>query len=284
MRVAAVLDVLGGATVSEVAGHWAVDPVLLRRWVRDFVAAGTAQVTNRHDGAVGEERDRFLTAFAHELRGPLAVALGWVDVMLDNDLEPTLVASSVRRLQQSLGQLNRRIHDVELLAAASMGRLRLKPEPVTVRALAAQLPEPVPLEPPVATIRVQVDPDLFPRVLNDLWDAGFARPAPRSVRLEVEKDGAWVEFRVVRDADPIDHDVLVALFEPFNANDDATGVTIGLYLARALTVAHGGTIGVDQDDDRAVLWVRVPQESPLTTGAAPAAPAPPPPQPPGETT
>ena len=52
----------------------------------------------------------------------------------------------------------------------------------------------------------------------------------------------------MREADPIDPQVLHALFEPFDLNDDATGVTIGLYLARALAVAHGGTIGVEQDD------------------------------------
>jgi signal transduction histidine kinase len=52
--------------------------------------------------------------------------------------------------------------------------------------------------------------------------------------------------------------VLQALFDPFDLNDDATGITIGLYLARALTVAHGGTVGVEQDDHGGVLWVRIP--------------------------
>ena len=284
IRVAAVLEVLGGAVLADVASRWTLDPVVLRRWVRDFVAAGAAQVTNRYEGAVAEGRDRFLTAFAHELRGPLSVAQGWVALMVDGDLEPSLVAASIRRLQQALGQLTRRIRDVELLAAASLGRLRITPEQVAVHTLTGELPDPVQLDPSVATLPVQVDPQLFPLVLHDLWAAGGTHPEPRSRHLEVEQVGAWVEFRVVRDADPIDHDVLVALFEPFNANDDATGVTLGLYLARALTVAHGGTIGVDQDDDRAVLWLRVPQQSPLVSGAAPAAPVPPAPPEQGDTT
>ena len=62
-----------------------------------------------------------------------------------------------------------------------------------------------------------------------------------------------------------DPEVLQALFEPFDLNDDDTGVTIGLYLARALTVAHGGTVGVDQDEAGAVLWVRVPLGDTETT-------------------
>ncbi|MFZ5846926.1 MAG: sensor histidine kinase, partial [Actinomycetota bacterium] len=116
---------------------------------------------------------------------------------------------------------------------------------------------------------VAVDPALFRRVLRDLWEAGHALPEPRSLRVEVETAAPWMELRVVRDGDPIDPQVLQALFEPFDLNDDATGVTIGLYLARALTVAHGGTIGVDQDERGAVLWVRVPLRPSAMSPSAP---------------
>jgi signal transduction histidine kinase len=108
-------------------------------------------------------------------------------------------------------------------------------------------------------VDLEVDPEHFRRVLRDLWQAGSSLREPRSLRLEVATVEPWVEIRVVRDADPIDIKVLKALFEPFDLNDDGTGVTIGLYLARAFTVAHGGTIGVDQDEHSAALWVRVPR-------------------------
>ena len=42
--------------------------------------------------------------------------------------------------------------------------------------------------------------------------------------------------------------VLQALLDPFGANDDTTGVTLGLYTARALTVAHGGFLGAEGED------------------------------------
>jgi nitrogen-specific signal transduction histidine kinase len=55
--------------------------------------------------------------------------------------------------------------------------------------------------------------------------------------------------------------VLKALFDPFGTNDDTTGVTIGLYLARALTVAHGGILGAEGDDHSTVLLARLPGKS-----------------------
>jgi signal transduction histidine kinase len=257
-RVSAVLEVLGGEAPAEVARRWALDTSLLHRWVRAFVDAGSAQVTNRPDPALARQRDRFLAAFAHEVRTPLTVAQGWLQMLREGDLPPAAAARSLSRLGEALERLAERTRDVELLAAASLGRVRVSPAPVRVGDLVADLEGLSGLTADVADVVVTVDPDLFGRVLRDLHDAGSLPPTPRSLRLEVHTASPWVELRVVREADPIEPRLLQALFEPFDLNDDATGVTIGLYLARALTVAHGGTLGVDQDETRATFWVRVP--------------------------
>jgi signal transduction histidine kinase len=259
-RVAAVLEVLGGRTVAEVAREAIVEPVLLHRWVRAFVDAGTAQVTNNPDSDAARQRDRFLAAFAHELRTPLTVARGWGELLLDGDLPPEMVATTVERLHDALGRLAERTLDVQLLAAASLGRLTLSPRRVTVGSLVEELPGIAEVDGEGPELTVTVDPAMFTRVLRDLWEAGSARPTPRSLRLVARTLGPWVELRVERAADPIEPAVLQALFDPFDLNDDATGITIGLYLARALTVAHGGTVGVEQDDHGGVLWVRIPAD------------------------
>jgi signal transduction histidine kinase len=259
-RVAAVLEVLGGRAVAEVARAWAVEPALLHRWVQAFVDAGTAQVTNNPDSDAARQRDRFLAAFAHELRTPLTVARGWGELLLEGDLPPEMVATTVQRLHDALGRLAERTLDVQLLAAASLGRLALSPQRVTVGSLVAELRGVDGVDGEGPDLTLTVDTMMFARVLRDLWEAASARPTPRSLRLVSRTVGPWVELRAERDADPIDPVVLQALFEPFDLNDDATGITIGLYLARALTVAHGGTVGVEQDDRGGVLWVRVPAD------------------------
>jgi signal transduction histidine kinase len=258
-RVASVLEVLAGKTVGEVAHRWSVDPALLHRWVRGFVEGGTAQVTNTPSADAASQRDRFLTAFAHEMRTPLAVAQGWVAMLDEGDIPPSMLADTVGRLDDSLRRLSERVLDVELLASASLGRMRLSPRTTSVGELTHGLKDLAGVDGEGPEVEVWVDPDLFRRVLRDLWEAGSLRPTPRSLRLEVSTGSLWVDVRIVRDADPIDPSVLQALFEPFDTNDDDTGVTIGLYLARALTVAHGGTVGVDQDEHGAALWVRIPR-------------------------
>lgn len=255
-RVAAVLEVLAGTDVVAVAARWNVEAPLLRRWVSAFVDAGTAQVTNRPDPDAAHRRDRFLTAFAHELRTPLTVAQGWVELLVGGDIPAAAAQRTIGRLDDALHRLAERVLDVQLLGESSLGLVRLAPTSVTVGELVEGLG--IDVADDAAGVRLCVDVALFRRVLRDLWEAASGAPAPRSLHLTVRRPTPWVELRIVRDADPIEPRVLQALFEPFDVNDDATGVTMGLYLARALTVAHGGTLGIEQDDDGAALWVRVP--------------------------
>jgi signal transduction histidine kinase len=97
-RVSAVLEVLGGGFPPGVAQRWTVDPALLQRCVQSFVDAGTAQVTNRPDGEAANQRDRFLAAFAHEIRTPLGVAKGWASMLRGNAIPPAAVPDILERL------------------------------------------------------------------------------------------------------------------------------------------------------------------------------------------
>jgi K+-sensing histidine kinase KdpD len=121
-------------------------------------------------------------------------------------------------------------------------------------------------------ILVHADPKLLSRVLRDLWATANRDPAPEAVAIDIVEAGSWHEIRVVRHGAPISPMVIKALFDPFGTNDDATGVTIGLYLARALTVAHGGFLGAEGDDQSTVLLARLPRGEalgPVPPGSGP---------------
>jgi signal transduction histidine kinase len=271
LRVSMVLAVLGGRSVDEVAQEWGVESTLLHRWVRDFLVAGTSVITNRPDPDEARQRDRFLAAFAHEMRTPVAVAKGWAMVLAEGDVPDEQLADSHDRLAEALDRLSEYIVDVELTATASLGRVKGAIEPVEVASLARELTG----SPDVrqgADVTVYADPQMLRRILRDLWENARREPVPDSVAIDVVETGSWHEIRVVREGHPISPMVLKALFDPFDANDDATGVTIGLYMARALSVAHGGYLGAEGDDDSTVLLARLPREP--AVDAEPAGPGP----------
>jgi signal transduction histidine kinase len=260
LRVSMVLDVLGGRAVDDVAHQWDIESSLLHRWVRDFLAGGTALVTHRPDPDEARQRDRFMAAFAHELRTPVAVARGWAMVLAEGDVPEDEVAAAHVRLSDALTRLSEHLHDVEMTASVSLGRIQVTREPVSIAGLCQELDG----SPGVrhgADLMVSADPRLLRRVLRDLWATAHRDPAPDSVTIDVVETPAWHEIRVVRQGVPIGQLTMQALFDPFGANDDATGVTSGLYMARALTVSHGGFLGAEADDESTVLLARLPRET-----------------------
>lgn len=261
LRLGCVLEVLRGHAVASVARTAGVEPAVVHRWVRLFTDAGAARLSNRPEPALAQQRDRFLAAFAHEMRTPLAVAQGWTDILADGDLPAEMTAVTIDKLGAALTQLAERTQEAEYLAAASLGRLRVSRRAVRALDLAPGS-EVVPCGDLDAL--VDTDPGLAARVVRDLWSAAETSPTPTRRELQVRASGPWVELRVVRTGDPISPRVLQALLDPFDLNDDATGVSTGLYLARALSVALGATIGLEQDDERAAFWLRLPAARPAT--------------------
>jgi signal transduction histidine kinase len=257
-RVSMVLAVLGGRPVDEVAQEWDILPSLLHRWVGDFLVAGSSAITNQPDPDAARQRDRFMAALAHELRTPMAVARGWAESLEEGGLSEERAAQSLQRLLGALSRLSEHIVDVELAASSSLGLMQVSYESVAVADLCRALPG-APEVRHGADLTVHADPALLSRVLRDLWSTAQREPGPDLVAIDVVETGSWHEIRVVREGNPISPMILRALFDPFDANDDATGVTDGLYLARALVVAHRGFLGAEGDDDATVLFARLPR-------------------------
>ena len=175
-----MLEVLRGRPTAEVATRWHVDADRLADWVRTFVEAGTAQVTDQPAAEAARQRDRFLAAFAHEVRTPLSMAQGWVAMLADGDVPADQARESLHRLHAALERLTERAFDVELMAELLLGRLALAPQLVSVSALAAELDDLDGIGGLGGAVDVVVDPALLRRVLRDLWQAAAASPRPRA--------------------------------------------------------------------------------------------------------
>ena len=167
---------------------------------------------------------------------------------------PPPLGGIVTKLTDALEKLAERTLEVELLAAASLGRLRLTPEHVTMAELVAGLTD-------LGTVTGDVDAE----VLVDPGHSGASsatcggRPGwlpSRGGAARSPRTGGSARCATPNLSSSA---VPPGPVRPFDRTEEQTGITIGLDLARALVVAPGGTLGIEQDDDGAVLWVRVPQ-------------------------
>lgn len=112
---------------------------------------------------------------------------------------------------------------------------------------------------------VEWDPDRLAQVLSNLLGNAIEHGAPEApVELVWRAGREEVELEVSNEGTPIPPDLLPRLFEPFRraAGDGANGhdgLGLGLFIARAIVIAHGGTIEARSASERTCFTVRLPR-------------------------
>jgi signal transduction histidine kinase len=199
------------------------------------------------------EREReFVADASHELRTPVTVAQGELD-LLRRDLGP----DERRRLdviRRELVRMERLVSEMFTLASAdARGALRL--EPVELEDVLSDLRRDLPLLGPreyrVGELggTVDADPDRLAQVLRNLLQNAVSHTGDGGlVEVDVEADGNRVRFVVHDDGPGIPPEEADRLFDRFHrGSGDAgnRGTGLGLAIARAIVEAHGGRIWIE---------------------------------------
>jgi len=93
-----------------------------------------------------------------------------------------------------------------------------------------------------------------------------------TVRLEVERDGSWFNFRVIDTGIGITPEHLSNLFKPFSQVDSSLarqfeGTGLGLAMVKLLADLHGGAVAVESavgEGSRFTVWIPMRTEEDLT--------------------
>ncbi|WP_328644614.1 HAMP domain-containing histidine kinase [Amycolatopsis sp. NBC_00348] len=220
-----------------------------------------------------QTRKAMVSDIAHELRTPLSNIRGWLEATQDgiSRLDDELVDS----LLEEAVHLQHIVNDLQDLALADAGALRLHPEPVDAAHLlaqvaAAQRPAGIALsvETPAA-LEVTADPVRLRQAVGNLVSNAVRHtPAGGSVVLRGRRDGDDVVIEVADTGTGISADDLPHVFDRFWRADKArtrgTGASglsgapgggapgperssgfhsgLGLAIVRKLAEAHGGTV------------------------------------------
>lgn len=206
------------------------------------------------DGRTALERIRRFTAdAAHELRTPLTAILGEAEVALRRDHGKDELRASLSIVREQAARLAGVLDALLLLARADAGDLIVLP---AIRSLTALLREAADLAQPEAAahepsveisgddVQIRCEPVLLVRALRNLIENGLRHGGGKvQVRLSSEAGRATVR---VEDRGPgISASLRPLLFERFASGDPARstgGLGLGLSIARAIAVAHGGTL------------------------------------------
>lgn len=202
-------------------------------------------------------RAEFVSMVAHDIRTPAGVVSAALELLRDawppvEDQDTERVLSSAI---QSAKRILRLVDDLQLMSGldASAFSFQLRPTPLrhavaratsevrsaTGRSIELGLPPDLP--------PVLVDEDRQVQILNNLLsNAVKFSPAGTTVRLSVEEQDHQVVVRVHDWGVGIAADDQPRLFEPFSRLVATTpGTGLGLYIARTLVEAQGGSIWVE---------------------------------------
>ncbi|MFF3556518.1 sensor histidine kinase [Streptomyces tsukubensis] len=209
-----------------------------------------------HRTRLETQRREMVGDVAHELRTPLSTIRGWLEGAQDGvaDLDPAFVSS----LLEEAVQLQHIIDDLQDLAQAEAGELRLSPAPVRIGELLAQVATAHAPRAETAGVRLAVTaPDGLPDLTADpvrlrqavgnlVSNAVRHTPHGGTVTLRAHTAGTRLTVEVEDTGSGIPAEDLPYVFDRFwradkSRNRRTGGSGLGLAIVRKLAEAHGGT-------------------------------------------
>ena len=207
-------------------------------------------------------RDDLLGIVSHDLRNPLAVirlqCAEVLEALPENDLGNRLKAD-LGVIDRSAGRMERMINDLLDFASIDAGRLSVEPQPHPVVGLVQEVAES--LRPVQGKRKVLVETNGLPNDAQVMADRGrtlqvFSNlvgnalkftPETGTIVISAKQEDSEIQFSVRDTGCGIPEAALPNIFEKYwqEHHKRRTGVGLGLFIARRLVEAHGGTIWVE---------------------------------------
>jgi two-component system CheB/CheR fusion protein len=230
--------------------------------------------------------ERLMGAAGHELKTPVAALHGYLQLVernLGSDSSEQAHTYAARALAQTrkIGDLVDRLFDVSRIQAGRLELVAATIDLVTVVRDAVDVAETLPNAPTMrvspgrGSILVRADAGRLEQVFVNLLANAVEHAAKSTIDVTVRRSGSYAVVEVRDDGPGIASNVLPQLFQPYArlGQKASTGLGLGLYLAREIVTAHGGTIEAESNlGEGTVIIVRLPLgKRRAHVGAAPGA-------------
>ena len=225
--------------------------------------------------AVERLKNGFLSTVSHELRTPLTSIMGSLGLLASGAVGPLAdeAVEVVAIAERNAIRLIALINDILDLERLETGTIELQFAQVPIESVLRRAMESlatfgqthgVTVDAPEVSSMIWADPDRIVQVLvNLLSNAVKFSPPGGVVTIGVGLREGWVEFRVTDRGRGVPAAHRRTIFERFRQveTSDARekgGTGLGLAICKSIIEQHGGTIGVEsEDDDGSTFWFRV---------------------------
>ncbi|GAB4422410.1 MAG: ATP-binding protein [Anaerolineae bacterium] len=252
------------------------------------LAATFDQMLERLDNAF-EQQKRFIADASHEMKTPLTILKGDVEVALARPRSAESYRDTLENVNQTTDQLIALVQELLLLARSDGQPLPLNPERINLpdlltRQASALMPTAVGKDIALHlnipdTLLLEGDPNKLNRLFMNLIDNAIKYSGPGdSVTVSAVTHGSLAQVTIADTGPGIDPKHLPHLFERFyrvdrarsrvSANGQTSGAGLGLSIVKWLAEAHGGRIEVSSQPGEGTcftVWLPLRQPTPLKT-------------------
>jgi hypothetical protein len=207
-------------------------------------------------------RDAFVGILSHELRTPITSIYAASTLLGRPGLDEARRAELVTDVSEEAERLRRLVEDLLVLAKSERGQIPVQLEPVLIQHVLRRVCEEeqrlrpdlkitVAVERPVPVARAE-EALVVQVAHNLLGNAAKYGPADGVIEVIVDAEDDWPRVRILDrgpGVDPFEADRLFELFYRSERTSRVSGSGIGLFVARRLVEAIGGTIWAKARDD-----------------------------------
>ena len=207
-------------------------------------------------------KDEFLATLAHELRNPLAPLRNGLQIARLNSPVDTPLRRTIEMMDRQVGMLAHLVEDLMDVSRITTGKIELRRERVTLRAVLAASMEAsraaidgygqkLVIKQSPEELSVEGDFDRLTQVFSNLLsNAAKYTDAGGTIEIRVDRDGGEGLVSVADTGIGIPAADLPSIFELFSQvrshrGRAAGGLGIGLSLVRQLVEIHGGSVQVE---------------------------------------
>lgn len=207
------------------------------------------------------KKDEFLSVASHELRTPLTTIKGYTQLLAQtvDDLQPEERATYINAVLGEIERMMGLISELLDVSRIETNRLQIHPQSIRWSDFIRARVSAFQVQHPTRSIRMAVDagdaivvadPDRMRQVVDNLLSNALKYSAEGTdIDLEVQVEDGAMLTSVTDHGIGIPKDEIPQLFERFHRARNVSsryygGLGLGLYIARAIIEAHGGSIGV----------------------------------------
>ena len=287
----AVLRIESGFTLTQVVAEYrALRASVFRLWAKthpdpegvlrfnEAIDQALAEAVDRYTEKTDQYRDLLIGIVSHDLRNPLSgILLGSAVLSRSEELDDRS-ARIASRIQSSAKRMVRIVGDLLDLTRTRLGsQIPIVRGPtdagpiceLVIAELEGSHPHAVIRYTSKGDLRGEWDHDRIAQVLSNLVGNALQHgAADKPISVSAKGEDAQVALTINNAGPPIPESVQSDIFEPMvrhlkDPSNASSGLGLGLYIAKELVTAHGGTIDLASTDDGGTTFtVRLPRHEP----------------------